>query len=82
VGDCACRSEVAAKPMTETTRRDLVLMRRSLGNREAARQDICNEHCASSGWLRFTGFRLQQLREETLKPPHCSTNVQNSSSHH
>jgi hypothetical protein len=51
VGDCACRSEIAAKPMTETTRRDLMLMRRSLGNREDARQDVCNEHFASSGWL-------------------------------
>lgn len=56
VGDCACRSEIAAKPMTETTRRDLMLMRRSLGNRDAARQDVCNEHCARSGWLRFTAF--------------------------
>lgn len=82
VGDCACRSEIAAKLMTETTRRDLVLMRRSLGNREDARQDICNEQCASSGWLRFTGFGLQPLPEERPKPPHCSTNVQNSSSHH
>lgn len=53
VGDCACRSEIAAKLMTETTRRDLVLMRRSLGNREAARQDICNELC-----VRLAGFGL------------------------
>lgn len=58
-GDCACRREIAAKLMTETTRRDLVFMRGSLGNREDACQDICNERSASSGWLRFTGFRLQ-----------------------
>jgi hypothetical protein len=82
VGDCACRSEIAAKPMTEITRRDLMLMKRSLGNREDARQDICNDLCAGSGWLRFTGFWLQSLREELPKPPHCSTNVQNSGSHH
>ena len=56
VGDCACRSEIAAKLMTETTRENLVLMRRSLGNRGDGCQDICNEHSASSGWLRFTGF--------------------------
>jgi hypothetical protein len=56
VGDCACRSEIAAKLMTEITRRDLMLMKRSLGNREDARQDISNEQCASSVWLRFTGF--------------------------
>ena len=31
VGDCACRSEIAAKLMTETTRKDLVLMKGSLG---------------------------------------------------
>ena len=42
VGDWPCRSEIAAKLMTETTRRDLVLTRRSLGNREDGCQDIYN----------------------------------------
>ena len=42
VGDWPCRSEIAAKLMTETTRRDSVLMRRSLGNREDGCQDIYN----------------------------------------
>ena len=42
VGDCACKSEIAAKLMTETTKRDLVLMNTSVVNRQNGRQDICH----------------------------------------
>ena len=42
MGDCACKSEIAPKLMTETTRRDLVLMNTSVGNRQNCRQDICH----------------------------------------
>ena len=41
MGDCACKNEIAAKLMTERTRRDLVLMNTSVGKRQNGRQDIC-----------------------------------------
>jgi len=40
VGDCACRSEIATKLVTETTRRDLVPMRRSLRSRDCASRHL------------------------------------------